>query len=85
MGNMKYYLPGSTLIVMAMMIMAFPQILVALVAASIIVAGIGALLVGHMIRKSEMEFRNMDGQFGDHAPYGGGSSRRSVYRWWHRP
>jgi hypothetical protein len=59
MRNLKYYLPGSILILIAITVVAVPEILVAFVAASIIMAGVGALYVGHMIRKSETEFRKM--------------------------
>jgi len=62
MGNLKYYTPGILLILIAIMIVAFPEILVALVAAAIIMAGVGALAVGHMIRKSEMGFGKHGGQ-----------------------
>lgn len=63
MENLRYYLPGSILILIAIMIVAVPQILVALVAALIIMAGIGALYVGHMIRKSDKKSRNTDQRF----------------------
>ncbi|MDY6839712.1 MAG: hypothetical protein SWH78_17270 [Thermodesulfobacteriota bacterium] len=75
MGNLRYYIPGILLIMIAIMIVAFPEILVALVAAAIIMAGIGALVVGHMIRKSGMHFQNMDGGPFDHRP---------MFRWWHK-
>ena len=70
MGNLKYYLPGAILILIAFLILAVPEILVALVAALIIMAGIGALAIGHLIRKSEVEFRNTDGWFMDNHPFG---------------
>lgn len=53
MNNIKYYLPGVSLIILAFVILALPEILVAFVAASIIMVGIGALYVGHMIKKYE--------------------------------
>jgi hypothetical protein len=56
MKRLKYYIPGTLLIIFAAVIMVFPEILVAFVAASIIMAGIGALYVGHMLRKSQTEF-----------------------------
>ena len=70
MGNLKYYLPGGILILTAFMIVAVPEILVALVAALIIMAGIGALAVGHLMRKSEIEFRDTDGWFMGNHPFG---------------
>ena len=84
MGNLKYYIPGILLILIAIMIVAFPEILVALVAAAIIMAGIGALVVGHVIRKSEMDLSNTDGQPFDHRPYGWRFAQRPVFRWWHK-
>ena len=84
MRNIKYYIPGSVLILIAIMIVAVPQILVAFVAASIIMAGIGALYVGHIIRKSEIEFRNIGNWFYDHDSYGRQFVRRPVVRRWYR-
>ena len=42
MQNLKYYLPGSVLILIAIMIVVVPEILLAFVAALIIMLGIGA-------------------------------------------
>ena len=63
MRNLKYYFPGSILILIAIIIVAIPDILVAFIAASIIMVGIGTLCIGHMIRKSEIEAKNFDGWF----------------------
>ena len=52
------------------MIVAVPEILVAFVAAFMIMAGIGALYIGHMIRRSEIRFRKTDGWFFDKDLYG---------------
>jgi hypothetical protein len=68
MRDLRYYLPGSILILIAIMIVAVPQILIAFVAALLIMVGIGALVIGHMMRKSEIEFRNPDGRFFAHDP-----------------
>ena len=62
MSNVRYYLPGIILILIAIMIVAVPEIFIAFVAAAIIMAGIGALYIGHMMRKVEIEFRNAGGQ-----------------------
>jgi hypothetical protein len=70
MGSLKYYVPGIMLILMAIMIVAFPEILVALVAASIIMAGIGALCIGHMFRKTEIGFKHRNGESFHNHPYG---------------
>ena len=80
MRNIKYYIPGIALILIAIMIVAVPQILVAFVAALIIMAGIGALYIGHMIRKSEVEFRNIGNWFFDDDLYGWQFARRPWYR-----
>ncbi len=53
MNKIKYYLPGTILILTALLILVLPQILVAFAAAFIILAGIGALKLGHRIRKEE--------------------------------
>ena len=84
MRNIKYYIPGSVLILIAILIVAVPKILVAFVAASIIMVGIGALYIGHMIRKSEIEFRDIDGWFSDDDLYGWRFVRRPVFRRWYR-
>ncbi len=56
MDNLKYYLPGSILILMAFLIVAVPEILIALVAVSIMMLGVGALYLGHQLKKSEHEW-----------------------------
>lgn len=63
MWNLKYYFPGGILILIAIIIVVVPEILVAFIAASIIMVGIGTLCIGHMIRKSEIESKNFDGWF----------------------
>lgn len=84
MENLKYYVPGSILILIAIMIVAVPEILVAFLAALIIMAGIGALYIGHMIRKSDIEFRNTDGWFLDDDFCGRRFVRAPVFRRWFR-
>jgi flagellar biosynthesis component FlhA len=69
MRDLRYYIPGGILILIAIMIVAVPQILVAFVAALIIMVGLGALYIGHMMRKSEIEFRNSDGWFLGNDPF----------------
>jgi len=51
MKDIKYYFPGITLIAIAIIIVAFPQILIAMIAATIIFAGVMALYIGHIMRK----------------------------------
>lgn len=84
MRKIKYYVPGSLFILIAIMVVAVPEILVAFVAASIIMAGIGALYVGHMMRKSEIEFRNTNKWFSNDDCYGSRFVRRPVFRRWYR-
>ena len=83
MQNLKYYFPGSILIFTAILIVAVPEILIAFVAASMIMLGIGALYIGHLIRKSEKEWHVFDGRlFGDEL-FGWYESRRPLFRqWW---
>ena len=55
MREMKYYFPGIALIILAVMIFVFPEVLVAFVTVLVIILGIGALYVGHQKRKSRIE------------------------------
>jgi len=57
MRGIKYYFPGIALIILAVMIFAFPEVLVAFVTALVIILGIGALYVGHQKRKSRFELK----------------------------
>jgi hypothetical protein len=84
MENLKYYVPASILILIAIMIVAVPEILVAFLAALIIMAGIGALYIGHMIRKSDIELRNTDGWILDGDLYGRRFVSAPVLRRWFR-
>lgn len=52
MAKLRYYAPGAMLILMSMLIVAVPEILLAFVSCAILLAGVGALSLGHMIRKS---------------------------------
>ncbi len=42
----------------SILIVVVPEILIALLAASIVMAGIVAIYIGHVIRKPEIEFQN---------------------------
>jgi len=84
MENIRYYMPGIILIAIAIIIVAVPEILVAFVAAIIIIAGIGALYIGHRMRKSEIEFRETDTQFFDDDFFGRRIFRRPVFSRFHR-
>ncbi|MFP4039104.1 MAG: hypothetical protein ACLFS7_01070 [Desulfosudaceae bacterium] len=48
--SFHYYVPGIVLIVAALLILAFPRILVALVAGLVFMAGLAALWMGNTIR-----------------------------------
>lgn len=50
MDGFRYYMPGLTLIGMSLLIIVYPQILVALVAGLVMMAGIGALWIGKTIK-----------------------------------
>ncbi|MDY6906117.1 MAG: hypothetical protein SWH61_15700 [Thermodesulfobacteriota bacterium] len=54
---MKYYIPGVILILASLIIIAFPQILVALIAALVFMAGITSLGIGNMMKNYERELR----------------------------
>ncbi len=84
MRDIKYYLPGTILIVMAIMIMAVPEILVALVAVFIVMAGIGALYLGHILRRSGMESRGLEELRFDDVTNTWGFTRIPEYKRWFR-
>ena len=84
MNTIRYYLPGTILILIAIMIVAVPEILVAFVASLIIMAGIGALIIGHKIRKSETKFRHTDEWFPDEDFFDRRFLRRPVFRDWNK-
>ena len=65
MKDIKYYFPGISLIAVAIIIVAFPQILIALIGATIIFAGLAALYIGHMVRKGISEVGYSHGSFLD--------------------
>ena len=84
MGNMKYYIPGTLLILIAIMIVAVPEILVVFIAASITMAGIGVLYIGHVIRKSEIEFGKTREWFFHDDRAAWPFLRRPAFRRWYR-
>lgn len=83
MNNIRYYIPGIFLILSGILIVAFPEILIALIASIIIIAGIVSLYIGNKIRGSETEYRRMmgndwssdDNQFDLR-------NRRPLFRYW---
>ena len=84
MDKIRYYLPGIILILIAILIVAVPEILVAFLASLIIMVGIAALIIGHKIRKSEIQFQNTDECFFDEDLFGRRFVRRPVFRDWNR-
>jgi hypothetical protein len=56
MRSITYYLPGFILINTAILIIVFPEVFIAFLAALMIMVGTGALYIGHVIGKSEIEF-----------------------------
>ncbi len=84
MTSFRYYFPGISLILIAVAIIAVPEILVAFIAAAIIMGGIALLYIGHMARKSEMEIQDSDDWFHDDGFFRGWFARAPVYRRKHR-
>ena len=82
MRSLRYYLPGIILILLAIMIVAVPEILIGFIAASIILTGIGALYIGHKIRRSEFEFKTTDEWFLDSDSCGWWPRRAPIFRRW---
>lgn len=63
MKTLRFYVPGVLLILVALIVVIVPQILVAFVAALLIMAGIGILHLGHIIRKSGHDSEHLDRRF----------------------
>ena len=63
MKLLRFYLPGILLIFAAVLIVAVPEILVAMISTLIMIMGVIALIVGHGIRKSEIKLNTMDEPF----------------------
>jgi uncharacterized membrane-anchored protein YitT (DUF2179 family) len=84
MGNLRYYFPGVTLILIAIAIIAVPEILVAFIAAAIIMAGIALLYMGHMARKSEIEIRNSGEWSREDGFFDSWFAKAPIYRRRHR-
>ena len=80
MNSFRYYLPGFILILIAIIIVAVPEILIAFLSTLIIITGIGALYIGHMIRKSDTGFRNGENSFVGHDFFERRLARGSVFR-----
>ncbi|MGD9033159.1 MAG: hypothetical protein PVJ69_17220 [Desulfobacteraceae bacterium] len=84
MANFRFYFPGITLILIAIAIIAVPEILVAFIAAAIIVVGIALLYMGHIARKTEIEMRDSGEWVHGDGFFDGWFARAPVYRRRHR-
>lgn len=84
MDTFRSYLPGIILILVAILIVAVPEILAAFAASIIMMAGIGALYLGHRIRKSEIQYRDTGEWFSDEDFFGRRFAGRPVFRDWNR-
>jgi multisubunit Na+/H+ antiporter MnhB subunit len=84
MNTVRYYLPGIILIMIAIIIVALPEVIVAFVASIIIIAGIVALYIGHKIRKSEIECRRTDAWSSNEDLFGRRVVKRPLFRRWSR-
>jgi hypothetical protein len=85
MNRFRYYLPGISLILIAFLIVAVPQILVAFVAAIIIMAGILALYLGHLMKKSEVAFRDAGRWFSEDDVFGRHFRNGHLFKRFQRP
>ena len=84
MANFRFYFPGITLILIAVAIIAVPEILVAFISAAIIMVGIALLYMGHIARKSEIEMRNSGDWFHGDSFFEGWFAKAPVDRRRHR-
>ena len=85
MNKFKYYIPGTILILTAILIVAVPEILIALISSLIIVAGIGALYIGHMFKKTDLELNNFNDSFFEDDPFRSRFTRIPFFRRFNRP
>ena len=83
MAKIKYYLPGTTLILSGILIVMFPEILIALFASMVIMTGIGALFVGKRLSESEQNFiyRSRD-NFSDDYTESHWSEKKPLFRYY---
>lgn len=63
MRSLRYYMPGGLVIVAGLLILAFPEILVAIVAALIMLVGTFGLYIGHRIRLADEEIKDPKGGY----------------------
>ena len=84
MWKVRYYIPGSLFILAAVLIVAVPEILLVLIATFLIMVGMGALYIGHMIRKSQIEPVNSTDWFLDNGSHGGPTIKARMFKLWRR-
>ncbi|MGD9038095.1 MAG: hypothetical protein PVH82_00570 [Desulfobacteraceae bacterium] len=84
MSNFRFYFPGVALILIAIAIIAVPEILVAFIAAAIIMVGIALLYMGHIARKTESEMRESGEWLHGDSFFDGWFARAPVHRRRHR-
>jgi hypothetical protein len=68
MKELKYYVPGGLIIIFSILIVAFPEILVALIAGFVLMMGVIALFLGHMMSRSELRIRQATHRSGEKHP-----------------
>lgn len=83
MRRIRHYLPGSILILSGIFIVLFPEILVALFASIVIMAGIGLLYIGKRLSESEEVLKNRFG-FHDDNSETYWNAERPVFRYYRR-
>jgi hypothetical protein len=83
MQGITYYIPGAILVFLAVLIVAVPEILIAFVAASVLISGVGLLYLGHRMRRSAKDIWESR-QGIHHDPFGDGPFvRQTVSSYWH--
>lgn len=60
MNKIQYYLPGIFLTLSGVLMAVFPEILIALIASVVIMAGVAALLLGHKIKESSYAYSKVN-------------------------
>ena len=60
MNKLHYYLPGIFLTLSGVLIAVFPEILIALIASVVIIAGVAALFLGHKIKESSYAYNRIN-------------------------
>jgi xanthosine utilization system XapX-like protein len=58
MKNLRYYVPGALVILAGLLILAVPEILLAIVVALIILIGVLGLYIGHRIRQADRDLED---------------------------